>query len=366
MRICIVFGAGASYANALHLRPVRQQATLPPLDYTFFPKLDQLGISVPAALVNYASNLPTGNPFQQPDARMEMFLRDVFHDFLSQRDDAKSEGVQAYRQIVRIYVNVLRQTTDWMRKPGYTGGPVGRLLATAVDMADEVDIITFNHDLVIENEIHKRARLRDGWCITRGYGSFGDGRDLYATDGQPLFPVHHAACDHSTQIRIHKMHGSLNWFVRTRAQDPTPSVLAGEVAAPDVLMVRDRNLRNIRRVSKTAAKGRRSWWVWSVIVPPIYAKQSLISAFMPSVWADARSALAEADRVVFYGYSMPTADIEAEKLFQRTLSQAKALPWIDVIDPSTDAIKRYADLLPNLPLRRYPNGDAFLSSVRFG
>lgn len=365
MRICIVLGAGASYANAKHFRPKRLQSSLPPLDYSFFPKVRELEIEPPAALLSYAHNLPTGSPFDQEDARMELFLRDLFHDFLSQKNDNNSEGVQAYRQMVRIYVDVLRQTTDWMRRDNYAGGPIGRLLAAAMDAADVVDVITFNHDLVIENEIYKRARLRNRWCVSRGYGSFGLAKDQYLTGGQPLFPDHSAECDHSVPLRIHKMHGSLNWFIKTRSQNPTPSVLAGEVESPDILILRDRNLRNIKTVSTGAPKGRSSWWVWPVIVPPIYAKQSLISAFMPSVWADAREALVEADRVLFYGYSMPQADIEAEKLFQRAISDAPRLKWVDIVDPSTEAVTRYADVLPRIPLRRYPNGDSLLGGSIF-
>jgi hypothetical protein len=61
MRICIVLGAGASYANAHYFRPVRQRSTLPPLDYTFFPKVRELDIPVPAALLSYAHKLPLLN-----------------------------------------------------------------------------------------------------------------------------------------------------------------------------------------------------------------------------------------------------------------------------------------------------------------
>jgi hypothetical protein len=102
-----------------------------------------------------------------------------------------------------------------------------------------------------------------------------------------------------------------------------------------------------------------------VIVPPIYAKNALIQAFMPSVWADARTALAECDRVVFFGYSLPQPDIEAEKLFQRTITANDRLPWVGIIDPATAAVTRYAQLMPNMPLRRYPDAGLFLESDMF-
>lgn len=136
-----------------YFRPVRRTASHPPLDFTFFQKIDELGVSVPNSLRSYARGLPTGTPFLSDDGsggRMEEFLRDLFHDFLQQRARSESEPVRAYRALVRLYADVLRTTTNWMGKSTYTGGPVGRLLDVAADAADRVDVITFNHDLVIE------------------------------------------------------------------------------------------------------------------------------------------------------------------------------------------------------------------------
>jgi hypothetical protein len=363
VRICLVLGAGASFANAQKYRPVRQQKTLPPLDYTFFGKIADLGIPIPTQLRSYARELPTGNPFEA-GGRMEEFLRDLFHDFLSE-EDPNSTTVGAYRQMIEIYARVLRMTTDWMRQPGYKAGPVGQLIAAAADIADQVDVITFNHDLVVENEIFKRARLRQRWCIDEGYGAFAKGRTFLTAAGMPLFPDHDTSrCDHTRPIVVHKMHGSLNWYVRTRGAEPTPGVLKGEVTGsdPDVMISKERSVREVRHVQMrpTSSAGRTRWNVWPVIVPPIYAKQSLIRSFMPTVWSDAREALCESDRVVFFGYSLPLVDIEAEKLFQRAITNNSGLPWVAVIDPATSVISRYADVLPSRPLRWFPNARSFL------
>ena len=369
MRIVLVLGAGASFANAKYYRSVNLQHTLPPLDYTFFQKFDQLGIHVPGALKSYAERLPSGSPFNEANARMELFIRDVFHDFLRDLDDSGSEGVANYRRLVALYINVLRQTTDWARKETYSGGPIGRLIAAALVEAEQLDVITFNHDLVIENEIYKRKRLSPHWCVRHGYGGFRvTGNNLFSTDGEPHFRDHGAECDHSVPLQVHKMHGSLNWFIKMRDRIPTPNILAGRVKNPEVLCVRDRSLREIRSVRLAPGKGRRDWWVWPVIVPPVYAKQALIGAYMPDVWNAARAAVEQADRVVFFGYSLPLADIEAEKLFQRSLREAARsnLPWVDIIDPSTSLAQRYAEVVPDLPLRRYPSWESFLDRPSFG
>lgn len=366
VRICIVLGAGSSFANAKYFRPARQQSSIPPLDYTFFDKIKDLGIPIPTELRRYAEGLPTGNPFIE-GGRMEEFLRDLFHDFLGENDNANSEPVRAYRQMVEIYAGVLRRTTDWMHTDGYTGGPVGRIIAAAADIADHVDIITFNHDLVIENEIYKRARLRQRWCITKSYGAFSEGRTPLVWGSQARFHEHTDDCNHERPIVIHKMHGSLNWYVRIRGTHPTPGVLAGRVSTPDVMISQLRSVREMRRVQMrpVGSRGRGAWNVWPVIVPPIYAKQALIQSFMPSVWTQAKMALANSDRMIFLGYSLPLADIEAEKLFQRTVTHNDNLPWVGVVDPATSVVGRVAGLMPHKPLRRWASADSFLDGEAF-
>jgi hypothetical protein len=347
---------------------MRGRSTHPPLDYTFFEKIAELRIAVARDLLVYAEGLPTGSPFSSSatGSRMEEFLRDLFHDFLQERATANSRPVRAYRRLAEIYARVLRETTNWMTRDSYTGGPVGRLIAAAAERADRVDIVTFNHDLMIENEISKRARLAARWCIERSYGTFSEGRTLLVAQGLPRFPPHSDDCDHGNPIFIHKLHGSLNWYVRIRGSEPTPGVLTGDVTAPDVMVSLERVLREIRSVRmRPTGPGRQSWYVWPVIVPPVYAKQSLIESYMPSVWMDANDALTSSDRVVFFGYSMPLADVEAEKMFQRTIRGNSNLPWVGIINPSAEAMMRYATLFPKTPLRRFHNVDSFLEDSAF-
>ena len=131
------------------------------------------------------------------------------------------------------------------------------------------------------------------------------------------------------------------------------------------MISRARDLRDVHRVQmKPGGPGSKSP-VWPVIVPPVYAKQSLIGSFMPSVWTEARNALAMSDRVVFFGYSLPITDIEAEKTVQRALSTNNAAPWYGIIDPTPGLTARYGPLVPRKPLRWYPDATSFLASDGF-
>jgi hypothetical protein len=108
--------------------------------------------------------------------RMEEFFKDLYYDFQSDPTDGVTRS--AYIALVNMYTRVLRDTINWLCDDGRKGAPVGRLLNAAADRAGSVTVITFNHDLVIENEIFKRARLRDRWCLEQGYGSLGRDMEL--------------------------------------------------------------------------------------------------------------------------------------------------------------------------------------------
>jgi hypothetical protein len=152
--------------------------------------------------------------------------------------------------------------------------------------------------LLIENEIFKRRRLRARWCLERGYGTFSEGRERVRATSTSVFPYHSDDCDHARPIYIHKLHGSLSWMVRIRDREPTHSMLTGQATGSDVLVSTRRAVPGALRVRSTAPGGRRSTrYTWRVIVPPVYAKQPLIRAFMPSVWSDARAAVETADRL---------------------------------------------------------------------
>jgi hypothetical protein len=350
--VTVILGAGASLANALHFRPTYRRDTHPPLDTTFFEKFDPLNIYIPPELRAYI-----GVARGRGD-RMEDLFKDVFFDF--QSANRSQAVVRAYSQLVQIYTRILRETTNWLCEDGRNGAPIGKLIAKAADAADAVTIITFNHDLVIENEIHKRARLRSRWCIEQGYGAFGDQLQLISSGTADDFPRHGSSCDHARPISILKMHGSLNWVVRMQGQQPSARILLGEGPQRDILLTRRRFIVGRLRYSLAGRRrGRTKWYTWPVVVPPIYTKQQLIRSMEP-VWDDARSAVATCNRLIVFGYSLPGLDIDAEKLVERGLASNKHLPWVDVINPDPHAASRYASLNRNGALRWYSSPEAFL------
>jgi hypothetical protein len=358
MRVCLVLGAGASLANALHFRAEKMRQHRPPLDTTFFETVDARKIALSPALREYFTDVvgidPT--PATLRELRMEEVFKDVYYDFLE--SPTNPIALNAYIDLVQLYLRVLRETTNWLCEDKRSGGPIGQLLAAAAKAGDEVTVITFNHDLVIENEIYRRASLRKRWCLKRGYGSIGaDLAPMTPVAARPMLGDHSLDCDHSRPITLLKLHGSLSWVVRIRSARPTANFLRGTGAPKQMALLGARFLQGTDTLNHSG-RGRNAWATWPIVVPPVYAKQSLRGQLEPA-WNDARDALARADRVVMFGYSLPAIDIEAEKLFERGLFRNASAQWVDVINPASATAARFAETSAGLPIRWYPKPKDF-------
>jgi hypothetical protein len=363
---CLVLGAGASLADAQHFRRERGLDSHPPLDTTFFQKIEALDLALHPALRAYVRRLTGSDPSPRLLAtqRMEEFFKDVYYDFQSNSREVSLR--RAYIELVRLYTAVLRETTNWLCEDSRGGAPVGKLIADAADASTSTAVVTFNHDLVIENDIYKRRRLRKRWCIETTYGDIAEGMTLSRSGvAGGDFPRHADDCNHSKPIMIYKLHGSLNWVFRLRGQLPTERQLTGVSTPSEFFLTQRRQIPARLRYSRArSGRGRTTWYTWPLIIPPIYAKQALIHLVDPA-WAAARRSVASCDRLVFFGYSLPPADIEAEKLFQRAITANRNLAAIDVINPDPMSASRFASLVPSKPVRWFPSIERFDENASF-
>jgi hypothetical protein len=369
----LVLGAGSSLANALHFHAVRNTRKNPPLDVNFFAKINDLGIDVPTDLRKWASTEAALDPFDAngPPVRMEEFFKELFGEF--QDTSGPNITTRAYTELVKIYARVLRDTTNWLCADSRSGSPIGKLLQCLADGTDDLSVITFNHDLVIENEIHKRAKLRKRWCLQQGYGQHFAALTYTNPSGgtAPLFEAHtNPGCDHSKPIRVFKLHGSLNWYVRLRGGSPTRNVLSGSGSNAKIHVTRRRTIDDQFTISANrtsrSSRGRTSFNTWPVIVPPVHEKDAIIRSNLKEVWQEARLALGQSDRIVFCGYSLPLLDTGAERLFQRAIATSSDLSKVEVIDPQPAVGTRYATLAPKRPMHWYPSVESFLDAQASG
>ena len=134
-------------------------------------------------------------------------------------------------------------------------------------------VISFNYDLVVEDHLRQQD-------ISFNYG-FKPGRLYKQCAG------HDAAAD----IRLLKLHGSVNWslFDEARIDDSRASDVD-----PDRIHLFD----DFRTLAKAGAT--------PLLIPPTWRKRAL--GPLSDVWSEAVAAIQSATRIIVIGYSMPIVD----------------------------------------------------------
>lgn len=363
VRSVLILGAGCSLGEAGGYRP---QRTLehPPLDTNFFEKAIDLAQSSPAVRTSVrtlTSRVSTSSrfydPFRQPTTSLEQYFADVYYEVAGGRS---SQAFQVFVALLRLYAGVLAATTNWMASHGRGPGLIGKLLRHEMGLSkgDRVTVITFNHDLVIENEVRRLPRVHGTWCLSGLYGDPEMDR-LRAPSGTPRFPHHSDGCRHEAPIELLKLHGSLNWVVRQVARDPKMSTLFPTSSRRRAMFITDRRETGVTGEIKIRGQ-RRPWYGFPVIVPPIYDKQSITgTGLFQAVWNKASSAIERAEKLLLVGYSLPDADVVARQMLRRAFARSE-LNAVDCVNPDPAMAAKLRSALDVPVIRLYRALESYL------
>jgi hypothetical protein len=356
----IVVGAGASLAQAQSaLFLPRSKERFPPLDNTFLDKSNEIKAlrKYRAAVINSIARTGFANPWSLAGSSMEQFFADVYYEVAAlRRRDSRTE---MYTRLLRLYHRTLSATTNWMMRVR-EHGVFELLIEDEMRRGKSVTVVTFNQDLVLESAAAK-LRPASQWCLASLYrsGSFLPGV-LLNNPNAPLFRHHGPGCPHDPPFTLLKLHGSLNWVLVSRGVDPTMGTLFPGTRPRRIYCL------NTRFVPENAVlRGKRLWQLWPLVVPPIYDKPRVVAMKMfQRLWADARTALEEANRVVFFGYSLPDADISAKELFRRSIAGNNSLRAVDCINPDPELVPKLKRLFDVPVIHYYSDVYAYLSAAR--
>jgi hypothetical protein len=214
---------------------------------------------------------------------------------------------------------------------------------------ESVSVVSLNWDTLLEDSIH--------WCLTQE-GLHGRVDVNYGCDSQPLGASQHVPSFEQGSggffgIRVLKPHGSVNWLVCpacgrlfTGLGSP-PEEWAQYCLPQGCPSCRDRTLG-----------------VDSPILRPLYVTPTFLKSFdslhLQNVWHRTFLELAEAESVVFVGYSFPEADYHLRTLFRRAIrAEARVTSVLVPSDAPTRATPRRLRHL--LPVSRY---EAFFGAGR--
>lgn len=342
----IALGAGASVAEAKWHRP-KWTREHPPLDGDFFQRVqrhaDQEALDRIVARARALGQLNLCGT--NPPVSLESHLGRLFFE-VNRRNNSLAAR-RDYFDLVTMYSDELRKTTSWLDG---RSGPMRALLERELTEAGRVSVITFNHDLLVENALSLLpGRFGHVWCLRHAYG-FDQMRTC--ADRTPTYS-YNCPGNRGAHVPVFKLHGSLNWVFRTRDAIPPATQRTREL-----LIWTNRVIAaGAHRITGTA----RNWYLWSLIIPPIYEKHGFIRDELENVWDQASQALASARKVIFWGYSFPPADRHARYFFQAAAHENEALRQPILINPSPEAHSALWDVIHPTYVRHYKDINAFIA-----
>lgn len=277
-----------------------------------------------------------------PPVSLEQHLGRIYFEMKNARSDASRE---AYFNLLQLYQSELLKTTNWMIG---RSGCLKKLIAAEVHRGNPVSILTFNHDLLAENalELLSPNRYPGSWCLGHSYG-LGD-IEIIASAGDQ-FDI---GCpgDIDQHVQLLKLHGSVNWVFRTR--DPYPPGNIEQRNQRKLFLWTNKQLPERQGIKLQTQRGR-NWYLWPLIVPPIYEKHGFIRHELQEVWKRASEEVARAERIIFWGYSFPQADLHARYFFESAANLNDALRSPVLINPDPSSESALWEVLRPRSVRHY-------------
>ncbi len=348
-----VVGAGASLAEA-QARRAKRQNEHPPLDADFFRrKAKYRSNALYERVQKQAAKLGVSDLAQDaPPVGLEDYLGRLYFNV---QHNPQAASVRAYFELIDLYAWEVIETTAWMIGKK---GVMTTMLQREIAAGNEVSIVTFNIDLLLENALERLAHSRPGaaWGLGDAYGF---STPLKAARGSD--DVFEWSGDGATRIPLYKMHGSVNWVFQTRDYHP-PADLVGK-SGRNLWLIEDRQLPADRlrvRSSGRGGRGRSVWYAFPLIVPPVYEKHAFIRMHLQQVWDKAEQALSAATKVVFWGYSFPVADTHARHFFQGLADRNPVLRRPVIVNPDPAVASALWDLLRANQVTQYRSADQYL------
>lgn len=156
-------------------------------------------------------------------------------------------------------------------------------------LLDQVSIISTNYDILIDNSLAEISDTQNpGAAID--YGVKFTNQQYWGTPNDKA-------------IKLHKIHGSLNWLYCPTCSDLfiTPFQKGAAQIAED---------------PKSATCKRCETLQVPIIIPPTFYKD-MSNVHLSNIWKKAENSLRDAEQIIFCGYSFPQADTHIKYMLKR-------------------------------------------------
>jgi len=361
-RLVIIVGAGSTYSDAYDQNlPVDKR---PPLDKGFFKNITDPEDKERVKNINEYMIKFYGLDILDPENdAIENVMRFIYSDLFNISQKENAEG--AFQEMLHLYGKRIAETTNNL-------GPVNQLnLFKIIEYylsqgfaPENITFVTYNHDLQIEKILEKIAFMGQYrnlmnldvfpsyYCLSIEKGNITKPKTKKHKSVK-IFNVH---ITKEPAIKLLKMHGSLNWYSLHKDTNANPEKLSQ--SDRKILLTQrqeiDLNMKVSQQVDQSAP------YTLPIIVPPVIHKSEIFHDEIKTLWKHAEDALQCAHEIVIFGYSCSLNDFESVNLLKRAIRKNKNMGFLTVIDPSSEVLKRFVDLLKPNKLQYFPNAGNFI------
>ena len=191
---------------------------------------------------------------------------------------------------------------------------------------DPVSVISTNWDILLDNSIYKTLQhpkyhgVVDYCChissLEAGDETIKPGLEVLGRGG--------------FNVKLLKLHGSLNWL-----QCPRCSRLYTTFNEKIALHPKLRKYQPCRHCNTNFPESAYKHRLSPNLIMPTYIKD-LSNPQYRIIWQNAGIEIAEAEKLVFIGYSLPAADFEMRQLLSRMVRKSAKIVVVDYVDPDDD------------------------------
>ncbi|SMY32791.1 hypothetical protein [Photobacterium andalusiense] len=188
---------------------------------------------------------------------------------------------------------------------------------------DPVSVISTNWDILLDNSIYSSIMDNPDYDAVVDYCCYISSRG--ETD-ESVKPGLEKLGQGGFNVKLLKLHGSLNWL-----QCPRCMRLYAKFYRKAAILDYD-NLESCRHCDNNFPEEVNNHKLCSNLIMPTYIKD-LSNPQYKIIWQNAGIEISEAEKIVFIGYSLPTADFEMRQLLSRMTRKSAE---IEIVDYCTD------------------------------
>lgn len=193
---------------------------------------------------------------------------------------------------------------------------------------DSVSVISTNWDILLDSSIQSKI---DNLFPMKGVIDYCCYVSSYWKDDERIKPGLEMLGSGGFNVKLLKLHGSLNWLQCPRCLrvyvDSYNKIAIDQYLHPVRCRHCDKNFETLQ-----------SHELSSNVIMPTFLK-NLSNPQYKLIWQNAGVELAEASKIIFIGYSLPTADFEMRQLLSRMIRNNAEILVVDYGKPRDAKIK---------------------------